>query len=394
MPVLNINAVTAPGTYISEQTQGVIPATLATFDRCYMLGSSASGTAKKPTQVISAEDFTNQFGSSPSLNAVKLFFANIPAGVLYFTKVPAAGAAPTAAEWVDAINTSFDPELPQGFLIAPEAFSTLTAQSDRTSVATAMENLCATEGYDWMAMVDSGPWTGASAIDTTVKAQTEGQLYTTARGHLAYFFPYLIDLNDNKVPPSSAVAGIALRRYREQGFNQPPAGAKFPIRGAKDVAVKVTKSQQGVINPLGINCIRNLPNTGVVVWGARTRSSNPFYRFVNTRIILNVIVGTLRDAFDTEIFSAVDGQGVLFARVRETCEAVLYQIYDGGGLFGATPAEAFRVICDRGNNPSLALEDGVVRADIYCSPAPTLEKLLIQLSRVAIGGVTVATGQG
>jgi hypothetical protein len=490
MPVLNASAVTAPGTYISENTAGLIPASTATFDRCYIIGTGSTGPFNTPTQVVSADDFTNQFGSSPSTNSIKLFFNNLANGILFFVRAtakqigsitiatPTAGAysvtingtaisytapaSPTlqgiidglinainsnstvnavvvaqdnttgdgvftitarnagtaftltggtapagstialtadtlpglADDYVYAIQNSFDPDVhAQGFLIAPEAFATLTSQSDRTSVATAMENQAATEGFDWIALVDSGPASGTGATDTSAKANTEGQFYTTARGHLAYFFPYVIDLNDNVVPPSAGVAAIALWRYQNEGFAQPPAGAKYPMRGVKDVTVRLTKAQQAVSNPLGINYIRKLPNLGVVVWGARTRSSSPYFRFVNTRIILNVLIGTLRGAFDSVIFTAVDGQGVLFTRIRETAAAICYQFWDGGALFGQTPVEGFEVVCDRTNNPALDLENGIVRFDVYAAPSPTLERLLGRVNRVAIGQVQIAADQ-
>ncbi|MCC5636321.1 phage tail sheath subtilisin-like domain-containing protein [Nostoc sp. CHAB 5844] len=486
---LNINQLTAPGVYVYEDTAGVIPAEIASFNRCYLIGTGTTGTYNAPTQVTSADDFTTQFGSSPSLNSVKLFFNNLPNGILFFIRAASkqiatitvgtptagaysltingtavsytAGASPTlqsivdgliaavnanvtvspivtalddttgnstflvtsdnvgtaftvtsptapggstltvtvdtyatlADEFVYAIQNSFDPDLhEQGILICPEAFSGLTSQSDRTSVATAMENLCATEGFDWVAFVDSGP---PGTINTPALAQTESaNNYTTARGHLAYFFPYVKDLLDNVVPPSAGVAAIALRRYRVEGFQQPPAGTKYPMRGVKDVAVIVKKSQQAVVNPNGVNCIRNLPGQGVIVYGSRTRSASPYYKFVNTRIILSVFNRTLFNAFEAGgvIFSAVDGQGVLFTRVRETAEAIAYRFWEGGAFFGAQPKDAFLVKCSRANNPAIDLEAGIVRVDIFAAPVPTLERLLVTTYRVAIDQVLASAG--
>lgn len=485
---LNVNQLTAPGTYVYEDVAGLIPAEIASFNRCYIIGTGSTGAYNTPTQVISADDFTTQFGSSSSLNSVKLFFANIPNGILFFIRAASkqiatvtvgtpttgtysltingtaisfvADADPTAQEIVDglvaainanvtvatavtasddtagnstfiitadaiataftvtsptapggsslsvtadtyatladefvyAIQNSFDPDVhEQGILICPEAFSGLTNQSDRTSVATALENLCATEGFDWVAFVDSGPH---ATINTTTLAQTESANYTTARGHLAYFFPYVKDLLDNTVPPSAGVAAIALRRYRAEGFQQPPAGTKYPMLGVKDVAVVIKKSQQAVVNPNGVNCIRNLPGKGVVAYGSRTRSTNPYYKFVNTRIILSVFNRTIFNAYEDGgvIFSAVDGQGVLFTRIRETGEAIAYRFWEGGAFFGAQPKDAFLVKCSRENNPAIDLEAGIVRVDIYVAPVPTLERLLAATFRVAIDEVQQAGG--
>lgn len=388
MTTLTLNSIQYPGVMVSEDVAGLIPTELASHTTVYMLGTSASGSTLNlvPTQVTSVTDFTNQFGTSPSLNAVTLFFNNAPNGVLYFVRC---GNTATAANFVTACQNAFDPEYKQGFLIAPEAFQTLTSQSDRTSVAVAMENLCATEGYDWMAFVDSGP---PATIDTVAEFSTEGQLYTTPRGHLAYFCPYVVDLNDNNVPPSAAIAGIAVRRFNEKGFNQPPAGAKYAIRGVKNVATKITNSQQATLNPNGINCIRNLPNLGVVAWGSRTRSSSGYYRFVSTRVILNTLIGTLRHAFDSEIFSSIDGKGVLFSRIKETAVDICYRLYTGGALYGATTEDAYAVLCGPENNPSSDLESGIARLDVYAAPSPVMERLLIRVVRTALGEVKTSAG--
>jgi uncharacterized protein len=576
MPVtLNTNIINAPGTYVTESTTGLIPAGLATHDRVYIVGTGAQGEYNTPKQVISTDDLTNQFGVSPSLDAVGLYFANNPNGVAFFVRAGAPGrvdlqvglaasglftipingsdcsytalaggtqadivqglvnainansavnsivkaiagtngllrietlvmnanftvgvlvapgassltvsywahnvtlaspangnwgltingtvithsssgsqtltaivqslanairthatvgalvtisditptgfkltaktgqllsvtsptapagstvsstpllSAPLAQQFITAIQRSFDPDFdPKGFLIAPEAFATLTEQSDRLNVGIAMENHCSSEGFDWKCLVDSGSMT---LINSVEKANVEGQLYTTARGHLSYFYPYVRNLQGSLVPPSPVVAGIAIRRYRDQGFQQPPAGGQYPVKGVSDVALRIGKAQQAVSNPLGINLIRYFPNQGVLVYGARTRSSNPYYRFINTRVILNVLIGTLQQAFQTEVFSAIDGQGVLFLRLRQTAEAICYQMWDGGALFGAQPEDAFKVICDRSNNPALDLENGVVRLDVYVVPAPTAERILIGVTRVAIDQVQIVT---
>lgn len=495
---LNQNILTAPGVYVGENSAGIAPVELATFNRAYMLGSALDGDFAVPSQITDITDAINQFGLLPaSVNAreIELFFKNHPYGILYYSRVPigalwqftlggipvvgdeviltintptpiivtyvvsvaatasfddlldelietinsdadvaaiaiaegkdlatktlklrlldptitapddylelasgvgdgvtvageyitATALHPSRADFLWAIAESFDPdEHSQGFLFAPEAFKYLEKQADRTSVGQALHDLASSEGFDWVALVDCGE---PDLISTPAQAQTEGQTYSAPFGHLAYYYPYLIDTNEDELPPSGAVAAIALRRYQEQGFQQPPAGAKYPVRGVVDVKYRVKKAQQAVVNSLGINVVRYLPNTGVVVYGARSRSSNPLYRFINTRVILAVLIGTLRQAFDTDVFTAVDGQGILFSRLKETTNAVCYRLYIGGALYGATPEEAFFVKADRENNPALDLEAGVVRMDVFVVPSPTMERLLISVNRTAIGQI-------
>lgn len=491
MVILNSNILTAPGVYVSENTAGIVPLELASFNRCYMLGTAATGVYNEPYQIVSAEDFSNVFGSSTSLNSVTLFFRNHPNGVLFFVRAAApqlaeltisaatvgtwsisivigvatpvvvtyvyADVSPTAQELIDgfvaAINSSavatsvtafdpqpadmkfrikgnaeevvftlsaptapvsatltktddissvkgdfiwacenaFDPDMhAQGILIAPQAFQSIALQADRIAVGTAMENLCSTEGFDWLTFIDNG-----STILTNAQADAEGDLYVTARGHLAYFYPYVSMIDAGSLPvlvPSSAgIAGMGLLKMGREGFNQPPAGVPYPLKGVTDVAVRVKRQQQAVLNPQGINVIRYLPNKGVVVYGSRTRSVNPYYRFITTRIILNVLIGTLRNAFDNFIFSGVDGRGIFRTRVRETAEAVCFRLWDGGALYGASPSQAFFVKCDAENNPDLDLEAGIVRLDVYVVPAPIAERILISVTRVAIGQIEIVT---
>lgn len=489
MSLIDITSINAPGTYVTEKTVGLIPTELADHNRCYMLGTSASGDYAKPTQVINVADATNIFGNihTISQNSMKLFFRNYLYGVLYFIRVPigktytvtmtdigtaadtitvSVGAAtltytipstpaidtvlnalvtainatnstikplaiaenlntttdsftlrildpttnPTVNvtgsgdveitevadsntvaskhDYVWTIENAFDPdEHSQGFLIAPEAFGTLN-QASRLVVASSLESKAASEGFDWVTLIDAGHDTTTPAL-----AKTEGELITTTHGHAAYYFPYLQDLEDAWVPPSAGIAAIACARYAAAGFREPPAGASYPIAGVQAVQYTVKRQHQEELNPAGINCLRRLPGQGILAYGARTRAASPYYRFVNTRVILNVLIGTLRHAFDSVIFTAVDGQGILFMRIRETCNAICYRMWQAGALFGATPTEAFYVRCDTSNNPALDLEAGIVRADLYVVPVPTFERLLISVNRTPIGQISAVIAQ-
>ena len=302
---------------------------------------------------------------------------------------------PNAFDYVYAIQNTFDTlgliNFEQGFLIAPQAFQNLASASDRLSVGVAMENLCANKDADWVALVDVGP-----NLTTVAEVQAEGLQYTTAQGHLAFYAPYVKDVNENIVPASAAVAGVATRRYREQGFQEAPAGTRYRLRGVTDVVTRFSNTQQDVLNPLGINLVRYLFNIGVTIWGARTRSNDSFYTFVHVRVIMNVLNGTLRGAFDNEIFTTIDGQGVLFARIRETARSVCRRFWLGRALYGATEQDAFEVVCGPENNIPDDLDNGNVALDVYVAPSPTLEKLAITTIRVGIGQVqaSAAASQG
>ncbi len=465
-----------PGTYVSEDTYGAVPAILNTHDTCYVLGSSTKDGApvNVPTFISSMDDFTNVFGASPSAAAIQLFFDQRSGYGLYFVNVgmrqertvtvstftagtvltltidgyaisytcvtddtattsrDALGALvnqqlPNTASYYsadgvlrynegltvtssasvtlgtattvstvkakdvsDVINQSFEPEMPQGYLCAPEFFQSFTSLSDRTFLQSVMEAHCSSPDYYWVAIIDCGATTATSTTGGTAinAAIAERNTFNSPRGNSWYYFPYLKNIMGTLVPASLAVIGVALRRTRAQGFTQPPAGVSFPLYGVSDVSFKVTSPIQSQLNPLGINCIRRLPaGKGIVVYGARTLSTSSYYRFGSVRVILNVLAGSLKKAFDNLLFTLIDGQGVLFSRIKQTAAAYCERLRLAGALYGASPSDAYLVVADLTNNSLASLESGQVNVDVICKPSPTLEVLSITLSRASLGTV-------
>lgn len=340
-----------------------------------------------PTVTVTPGDGDNRFYIS-NVNTTTPIRVFVSSGGLGMRVINSLLDTPNSASFVYAIENSFDveDELPQGFLICPQAFTSYT-QADRLAVGLAMEAHCSDDRFDWVALIDAGPELSLTA------AQAEGLLYTSPQGHSSFYYPSVIDLEGNIVPPSAAVAGMATRRYQSEGFQQPPAGAKFPLLGVTDVFTRISTEQQETVNSLGINLIRNLRNKGVVVWAMRTRSSNEFYTFLHTRVIMNVLNGTLRTGFDNELFSVIDGQGVLLNSISQTAASVCSRLWRGKALFGATEAEAFEVKCDFENNTPDELEQGNVLLEVYVVPAPAMEKLLINTVRLSIGTLPLNQSQ-
>jgi len=247
-------------------------------------------------------------------------------------------------------------------------------------------------------------------MDSHQRLFEESQNYSTTQGFLAYYAPRILNDVGVYTAPTSYVTGLAMRRYKDDiaGFRLPPAGAKYSLAGARGVQVEITTGMQNVSNPYGLNALRQLPgysntdpDTGITygpvfVWGARTRimpanAEQALYKFVNTRVIMNVIYGTLRNALDGQIFNIIDGRSVTFNQIRTLVSNVLYSnFYVPGALFGATAADAFDVVVDDRNNPPAALEDGLVNVQVFVVPVPTLERIEIDLLRVSIGGIDQA----
>lgn len=232
-------------------------------------------------------------------------------------------------------------------------------------------------------------------IDSHYKLFNDSQLYRSSRGFLAYYGPYIKNEAGYWISPTPYVAGLAIRRYRAEGYQFPPAGAKYQLRGALDCQIKISSAEQNVSNPYGLNSLRQLsgyPKNAVFVWGSRTRI-NPnspeesLYKFVNTRVILNVVYGSLSKSFDSDIFSVVDGKDLLFTKLRSSAQNTLYIMYQAGALFGRRPEDAYEVICNRNNNPAGLLEAGIVNMSVFVVPSPTMERIQIDLVRVEVDAI-------
>jgi len=299
---------------------------------------------------------------------------------------------PQFNDFVSCIEDSYDPDdaWEQGYLIAPEAFQSIAVPSQRLAVATAMLSHCSDKEFDWLAMVDCGQ----PVYSGILPLQIEAGAYTAPQGHLVFYAPYVRDLELTNVPSSAFVAGIATLRNRQQGYHQPPAGIKYKGQGVVGVTQKFTSAQQNVLNPLGINLVRTLRNVGTVVWAARTRSSDSSYKFLHTRVIMNAINGTLREAYNSEVFNTVDGRSILLHRLNETTRSVLRRFWLSDALFGETEDEAFKIVCDFTNNNASDMDNGNFVLEAYCATSPMVEKLLLRVFRVSIGQAAAAAALG
>jgi uncharacterized protein len=314
-----------------------------------------------------------------------------------------------AQDFVYAIEKGMSGEYyAPGFLLAPEAYSELSyeagsdlasrseAASERlkvtqTLVAAAEGRFGTTEGItntQHMALIDCG-----GDVENVAEAQDElgliKRVVGVPFGHAAYFAPYLKNNDDRFVPPSGYVAGIACSRFINEGFQQPPAGSRYPLRGVNDVKFKISAQQQEVTYALGLNPIRSLPNRGIVVWGSRTLSSSPLFRFVNTRVILNALIDVMNRSFDDVLFENIDSAGTIYSRVSSIATQILNQFYNQGALFGSQPEQAYLVVCGDSNNSPELLEQGTVRMDAYVATSPTLERLAVTIVRTPIGQVSL-----
>jgi uncharacterized protein len=249
------------------------------------------------------------------------------------------------------------------------------------AVQTAMIAHCEQMG-DRVAIIDSPP-------NATPQEIKEWRMNTAGydSSYATLYYPW-IQADDpilNKpvyIPPCGHVAGVWARSDNTRGVHKAPANEV--VLGATGLAYNMTKGEQDVLNPNGVNCIRGFPGRGIRIWGARTLSSNPSWRYINVRRLFNYVEKSIERGTQWVVFEPNDM--MLWARVRRDVGAFLSTVWSEGALFGASPSQAFYVKCDEELNPSESRDLGRLIIEIGMSPVKPAEFVIFRISQWAGGG--------
>jgi phage tail sheath protein FI len=163
------------------------------------------------------------------------------------------------------------------------------------------------------------------------------------------------------VPPSGHIAGIYARTDEERGVHKAPANAA--VLGALNVKYYISKAKQELLNPQGVNCIRNM-NGNITVWGARTvgGDKNAEWKYINVRRFFLFLRESIDEGTQWVVFEPNDP--ALWGKIRRNVSAFLTNVWRSGALFGLTPEEAFYVKCDAETNPPEVRDLGMVVTEI------------------------------
>ena len=232
---------------------------------------------------------------------------------------------------------------------------------DRVAIIDPLPSLNAQQAYDW---------------------RMNGAGYDSK--YAAMYYPWVQVANPfpggastQMVPPSGHMAGVWARNDGERGVHKAPANEI--LRGVLGLELQLTPSEQGVLNPVGVNCIRAFPGRGIRVWGARTLSSDPSWRYLNVRRLFNYIEKSIYNGTQWAVFEPNDQ--MLWAKMRRDVGAFLKRNWMAGALFGATPEQAFFVKCDEENNPSITRDAGQLFIDIGIAPVKPAEFVIFRIGQ-------------
>lgn len=185
--------------------------------------------------------------------------------------------------------------------------------------------------------------------------------------------------------PSGAVAGVIARTDATRGVWKAPAGLDATLLGVDALDYTLTDGQNGQLNPQGVNCLRQFPAAGRVVWGARTlfgddqRGSEWKYLPVRRTALYieeSLFRGTQWVVFETN-------SEPLWAQIRLNVGAFMNDLFRQGAFAGTTPREAYFVKCDKETTTQNDIDRGVVNIAVGFAPLKPAEFVIISIQQLA-----------
>ncbi|MEZ4235546.1 MAG: phage tail sheath subtilisin-like domain-containing protein [Myxococcota bacterium] len=262
------------------------------------------------------------------------------------------GAAPLAASYTLGLAD----------LEALDDISTVAApghtEYDAAGIRAALITHVERRGLDRVALLESAR--GATVSDVRDARASVDSKYA------AMYFPWIVVSNplataanasepkELLVPPSGAVAGLFARSDNDNGVWKSPANEV--VQGALRFERAVSFGESEVLNPLGVNCLRYFPGRGHRVWGARTISSDPEWKYLSVRRYFNYLEASIERGTQWAVFES--NGPALWVNVTQTIDSFLYGEWRNGALLGSSPKEAYFVRCDLTTMTQSDLDNG------------------------------------
>lgn len=318
------------------------------------------------------------------------------------------------AEAADAIYGYRLADGHDGVLVSPADLAGTAADPDDPDVkATGLEALAEVEDIAIVALPDSGDL-GSTTL-SRVAAQNlvshaERQRYRIAvvdgpqnsslneirdfraqfdSKYAAIYYPWINIFDPNErfsqgtpprqiaLPPSGFISGIYARNDIERGVHKAPANEV--IRGLTKFELNINKPRNEVINPEGINALRYFEGRGFRVWGARTMSSDPEWKYVNVRRLFIFIENSIDRSSQWAVFEP--NNQILWDNIRRMVEDFLLVLWRDGALLGSKPENAFFVRCDRSTMTQNDLDNGRLVCLIGIAPVKPAEFVIFRIGQ-------------
>jgi phage tail sheath protein FI len=381
----------SPGVYIEELDTGARPIEAVGTSTAGFVGIAPKADAhvNEAVAINNWSQFLREFvgetqKSTPLANAVFGFFLNGGARC-YVVNTGSGDAISGRGKGLDQLAAIDEIAM----IVAPGRFdaashdallSSAEQLGDRIAILDGPERAEDVEQLIRAAQVSTG--------DDSGKAQPGMRPRESERGYGAFYFPWIRsrDAIDPEqiisMPPSGHIAGICARVDAERGVHKAPAN--LSVRGALGVTQMLSKSEQDVLNPAGVNCIRSFSREGVLVWGARTLApSASNWRYLNVRRLFNMVEESIQRSTRWVVFEPNDRP--LWKSIRRDINAFLTILWQQGALMGATPEQAFFVKCDEETNTPEIIDAGQVVTIVGMAPVKPAEFVLFRIGQSAAG---------
>ncbi|MHA6485329.1 phage tail sheath subtilisin-like domain-containing protein [Paenibacillus sp. strain BS8-2] len=200
--------------------------------------------------------------------------------------------------------------------------------------------------------------------------------------YCALYNPWLqvfdpLDKRNIFIPPSGTIAGVFSRSDSTRGVQKAPANET--LRGVVGLDVQYNNGEQDILNPAGVNLIRAFTGQGIRVWGARTASSNPLWKYINVRRLFIFLESSIKNGSNWVVFEPNTEQ--LWARVQRTIDAFLTRVWRDGALAGTSPSEAFYINIGRDTMTQDDIDNGRLICVIGVAPVKPAEFVVFRMTQ-------------
>lgn len=206
---------------------------------------------------------------------------------------------------------------------------------------------------------------------------------------LYYPRPQIADpLKDYRMRPvavSGTLAGLYANTDSVRGVWKAPAGTEATLRNVQKLSYKLTDDENGVLNPLAINCLRNFPVYGNVSWGARTLAGADVmgseWKYIPVRRLALYIESSLFNGTQWVVFEPNDEP--LWSQIRLNVGAFMHDLFIQGAFQGSKPSDAYFVKCDSETTTQNDIDKGIVNILVGFAPLKPAEFVIISLQQMA-----------
>jgi phage tail sheath protein FI len=212
-----------------------------------------------------------------------------------------------------------------------------------------------------------------------------------AARNAALYFPRVLEadpLRDGQIDtfvPCGIVAGVMARTDTSRGVWKAPAGLDAALTGIQGLNVTLNDAENGLLNPLGINCLRAFPTNGRVVWGARTlRGADQLgdeYKYLPVRRLALFLEESLYRGTQWVVFEPNDEP--LWAQIRLNIGAFMQNLFRQGAFQGRSPRDAYFVKCDKETTTQNDINLGIVNIIVGFAPLKPAEFVIIKIQQMA-----------